>query len=73
MQLLQMPMKKCSFRSDYNIWRQWFYRWWKRRKTCKNDAKSANGAGNTAKTYDGPRKEFKNVMMAVALAEVKIR
>ena len=29
-------------------------------KPAKNDAKSANGAGNTAKkTYDGPRKEFK--------------
>ena len=29
-------------------------------KPAKNDAKSANGAGNTAKKpYDGPRKEFK--------------
>ncbi len=31
--------KKCRLRSDYNIWRQWFYRWWKRRKTCKKRCK----------------------------------
>ena len=74
MQLLQMPMKKCSFWSEYNIWRQWFYGGGNAVKPAKNDAKSANGAGNTAKkNMTDHGKSLKNVMMAVALAEVKIR
>ena len=41
-------------------------------KPAKNDAKSANGAGNTAKNHTTDRgKSLKNVMMVVALAEVK--
>lgn len=41
-------------------------------KPAKNDAKSANGAGNTAKKHMTDHgKSLKNVMMAVALAEVK--
>ena len=42
-------------------------------KPAKNDAKSAS-AGNTAKKHMTDHgKSLKNVMMAVALAEVKIR